>query len=380
MRRLLGGALAVAVLLSLGGAVCILLGTRYERGTHAGYGSSLRSDADGTRALFLLLEETGHRPGRLTSPVPPPGSLLLSVEPVATPKDFNDLLLSWIEEGGILILAGSARSTTSPVGLFRHFEMQQESLAGRLGLSAVEGSARARRAGPLLEESSLEALDDATASQRWAALPVEGRVLLGTPMMPVLVEIQRGRGRVVALSDASWFENAGVTEGARLPLALHLLLGPDRPVFFDEFRHGIAEQPGLAYVLQRYGLIPSAFAAFLLLAMVAWRTTPRESASADPEGGEGAPALLRDSLIEARAGLYGQVLNPVEVLARLEEELRAGAGLAGRRRGKVGSPDRVKERQALEGELVQARRSAPARLKGVLPLAKRIATYLEEDR
>ncbi len=110
MRRLSGWLLAFLPLALLSAGAGWILVSSHARGNSAPAGSSLRSDADGTRALFLLLEETGHRVSRLTRPAPPKGALLLCVEPASSPPALDARLLAWLQEGGTLVLVGSARS------------------------------------------------------------------------------------------------------------------------------------------------------------------------------------------------------------------------------------------------------------------------------
>jgi hypothetical protein len=110
MRRLTGWFLAFLPLALLAAGAGWVLVSSHQRGISAPVGSSLRSDAEGTRALFLLLEETGHRISRLTRPVPPEGAILLCVEPAPSPPGLDARLLDWLQEGGTLVLAASARS------------------------------------------------------------------------------------------------------------------------------------------------------------------------------------------------------------------------------------------------------------------------------
>jgi len=221
----------------------------------------------------------------------------------------------------------------------------------------------------------------------WSAWPRDGRVLLGSPAQPILVEFSLGHGQVIALADATWLTNAGLARGERLRLALHLLRASGRPILFDEYRHGLAEQPGLAYVLARYGLVPTAFCALLFLALVAWRTTPAEAPS-PAEGGERMP--VRDSLIEARAGLYVRTLRSAEAARLVERELRSGlaAALAQplaswdalRRRLGERRPALAGQLDSLRRELEAERRDLRGALEGLVPLMRRVARFIQEVR
>lgn len=333
MKKAAAWILALLGMGALGGAALWTLQARYERSRHTAPGSSYRSDARGARALFLLLEETGGRPRRLTRPLPPAGALLLSIEPLPQPPGRHQGLMHWLEEGGSLVLAGSGEAPV--LRAVSHPLEKPVSLAGALGLALA---------------------DREEGEHCWSRLPPGSRVLLGTREAPVLVSFPRGRGQVFALAEAAWLENGGLAEGGHLRLALDLLVAPGRPVAFDEYRHGLAERPGLGYVLARYGLLPAACAGLLLLGLLAWRASPRESTA---PAGEPPAERVRDSLVDARAGLYVRALKSRELAELMEKDLRHGLAEA------------LGERQALSWERLRdracARRSALApRLDGIL--------------
>jgi hypothetical protein len=396
----------VLLLVALGLALPLRLA--YERGQVYDAGSSLRSDALGTRALYLLLDEerNGPHPERVRRPAPLRRGLLLSVRPVADERDAE--LLDWVREGNVLFLAAefsgevsrraspeprnsripSPAPSSSPAPQPEWMRREPSSLGATLGLALEPGKTAAMLSPGSPLQIALPDWPEDEAAFRWNAWPRDGRVLLGSAEQPVLVEFALGHGRVIALADAGWLTNAGLAHGERLRLVLEVLRAPRLPILFDEYRHGLAEQPGLAYVLARYGLIPTAFAALAFLALVAWRTSPAE-APLPPEDGERTP--VRDSLVEARAGLYVRTLRPPEAAGLIERELRSGLQLAlvqplaswrdlRRRLGE--------RRPALTGRLDGLRReidSARADLRGgtleeLVPLMRRVARFIQEVR
>jgi hypothetical protein len=393
---------ALAALSFLVGAAAAGLVLRYERGTRFPPGSTHRSDGRGLRALYLLLEETGHRPRRLTRAVPPPGALLVMAEPPAVShRDRDDALLAWVSEGGelLLVMAGAslpgeheddgedqppAPSDTKKKAASG--EPPRAPLAERLGLRA---GAEEVWGGPM-EDSPCYALGlaDELAKQHFTHWPRAARVLLGGAEAPVMLEVKEGQGRIVALADPRFLDNEGLARGDHLSLALYLTAGGDRPILFDELVHGVGERAGLAYVLSRYGLLPTAFAALVFLALLAWRTGSPESPR--PEGEASSPDV-RDSLVEARALLYSRALRPRDAVELVERDLRRMASMTlGARRllSWEELDERVRERKpallgrfrSLRQRTLEHRRRPPARLLDVVPYAKSAAHLLEEMR
>jgi hypothetical protein len=340
----------LAVALLLGGTAWTLV-LAYERGRQASPGSTHRSDARGARALFLLLEEMGHVPVRWTRPLPPKRVLLVSLEPEAAPPERDRELTHWVHEGGVLLLAAG----------------DNQELARLFGLALNE---------------------DKTAARWWAKRPTGAVVIRGTAAEPVVLQVRHGQGQVVAVAAPGWLENASLSQDDHLELALQLVLGPGRPIHFDEYRHGLREQPGLAYVLHRYGLLPAAFAGLAFLGLLAWRTTPPE---AEPPGAEESWGPIRDSLVEARATLYARSLRPRDALSLLERDLRRGLStyLGARtllpwrdlqRRLQERRPAVYRRLRSVLGDLQGLKAKPPLQLGDVVPLSRRMAALMKELR
>jgi hypothetical protein len=369
---------------------------RHVRGTDTDAGSSYRGDERGTRALFVLLQESGHDVRRLGDVAPGGPGRLLAISPRRVSARADVALLRWVDEGGTLVLAGtldeapSKDATKQPDGGAKQpgkdaggideeddLAPREPPLAGRLGLSRRTGPA-APAGGPWAARPALAGL---TSDSWWSSVPAGAEILLGDATRPVQVAFSRGRGRVFALADATWLENARLRERPTLALALDLCGARDRPLWFDEFRHGLGEDPGLAFVLSRYGLVPAAWAALVLMVLLAWRCSVAESA-ATGESDHGPPP--RDARIEARASLVWAQLSPVELVEAVGRDVRAhlmralglprGApwrelrgALAAKRPGLVGRLDRV---VAALGSQTSA---PPRRHADVLPLAREAA-------
>jgi hypothetical protein len=383
------------------GAGAAGLGVRYLRGTQFPPGSTHRSDGQGLRALYLLLEETGHHPRRLTRAEPPPlGALLVMAEPgPASTPDRDEAIVKWVMDGGELLLvlprppaevtvaapdrpqaAGKEEKEARPQAA------PKPPLAERLGLRVT---AEEIWGGPM-ETSPFYRLDlgEELADQFFSHWPREARHLLGGPEAPVAVELRLGKGRVVALADPGFLDNEGLGQGDHLFLALTLTAGRGREIVFDEFVHGVAERAGLAYVLARFGLLPTAFAALAFLGLLAWRTGSPE---APKQQTEATPPEVRDSLVDARALLYSRALRPRDAVELVERDLRRNASTllgATRLLSWEELDERVRERKptllgrlrALGNQTKAHRARPPARLSDVVPYAKIAAHLLEEMR
>jgi hypothetical protein len=312
--RVAAGPLLVAFLIAV---AAWSLHASYQRGQHTPVGSSRRSDARGTRALFLLLEEKGHHPRRLIEPAPPAEAVLVAVEPGPVHPDDQSQLLNWLEQGGILILAGSARSTApGNLGPFPGPDPSWD-LLELLGLEIEETAERPTPENPPDEEDVTPPKEPMAVFSR---TPRRSEVVRGSADHPWMVRFPYGQGTVHALADPRGLENAGVLRGDALPWAMDILLREGRPVYFDEFRHGLKSQPGLAYVLERYGLLSAVVALVFLLALVAWRALPAETEPSPPS-----PQVARgtrDSLADIRSAIYARTITPVEALARMQQDLQ----------------------------------------------------------
>jgi hypothetical protein len=308
----------------------------------------------------------------------------VSLEAGTTSPGRDRQVVDWVLAGGVFFIVAPAIEASAegePRGAERRV-----SLAELLGLRVRRGSAPAA---PVADDplASLAALHEEEAAQHWSAWPRGARIRLGQAPHPVLVDFVLGRGRVVALAEPSFLRNEGLAEGDRLSLALALLLEPGRTIVFDEHAHGLAERPGLAYVLSRYGLLPALGAFLLFLGLVAWRTSPAE---AEPVDDAGAMGEMEDTLIHARAALYARTIRPHEALRVLERDLRH------RLSERLGSPRplawpdlerRLAERPALASRLRSAvaevrrlRARPPLRLDDTLPMARRLFALIEEIR
>jgi hypothetical protein len=81
---------------------------------------------------------------------------------------------------------------------------------------------------------------------------------------PVLSLARRGKGDIVLCSIPEIFQNGKLAQADHLGLLLQLA-GSARPVFFDEFAHGLDRGTGIFEILARWGFGP-----FLVIVLIAW--------------------------------------------------------------------------------------------------------------
>ncbi len=151
----------------------------------------------------------------------------------------------WIRAGGRLILA-----------IDRDY--------GGLGIQEVKDAAASQKVFPLLP--GVEKLDPAPLRGLTGWTLREGLTVFAGGEVPVLALLRKGRGEVWLCSLPELFQNGRIALGDHLAL-LEQLAGRGRPVFFDEYGHGIDHGAGPAEILGRWGFGP--FLVFLLVAAAA---------------------------------------------------------------------------------------------------------------
>lgn len=359
----------------------------WRGGTSWAPGSSHGSGPRGTRALFLLLGESGQRVERLTWRVPAGPARLVSIEPGLAPSSEAADLVDWVRAGGVLVLAPALdpaldEPLAEPEELDEHeghdHSEPAPTPAPRARPTPRPDPDEGPRPSALHEAFGLQ-LEPQADPPSWRAWPRGARVLEAVAERAAVVEVTVGRGRLVAVADPRRLENGGLAQDANLALAIELLALPGPPVLFDDYRHGLAENAGLGYVLARYGLLPAAAAFVLLTGLVAWRTLPAEAEVA-PEAETSAPRF--DAALETRAGLYARVLGPAEAVPMLERDLRhALAHAAGVRAGRdfaataarvaARRPEARAELDGVAHELAALASRSPRTLADLLPVAGR---------
>ncbi|MFP4344166.1 MAG: DUF4350 domain-containing protein [Anaerolineales bacterium] len=201
--------------------------------------SPISSAPGGGRALWLWLQGMG----RSLSADPQhffqasqSVDLVLILEPqyVITPEEWK-IFDRWIEEGGTLVLAGSAPPMLDAA---QHY-----------GFDLTYTERRVEHAAPVSPLWAAPPLPVTVTVRSNAVLsPVRTDYLphLATETHPVLVSLERGAGRVILSASAYPFSNAGLKEVGSGALILNILTAAPRSerIWFDEWHHGVRASSG----------------------------------------------------------------------------------------------------------------------------------------
>lgn len=352
--RFLPALLLTLAAAAFAGSVWYGLGRRVARGEYYSPYSSYRSDAFGTRRLYMFYEDAGFEPQRLKSElvmleepgilfVIEPQSMMLPVLVADRMPEFGafmehelDAVISWVSEGNVLVLAGS-----------RGTELHE-----RVGLGVRPGASGRTRTAPRTQLSPLTRKVKNLRARRGGGLELEDASwveLFATEEeqagLRTLAAVRRlGEGVVVAVSDPYVFTNKGVKASANLMFAVQLAgLANGTRVYFDEYHHGFSDPRTIVSYVRERGFQFALLQALAVFVLFAWRARMRlgvpKRLSREVERGS-AEYVRAFSLIYRRAGLHASVIRATYALFR--EEVGLWAGL-----GRDADEDRIRE--ALEG-------------------------------
>jgi len=208
----------------------------------------------------------------------------------------------WIRSGGRLILA-----------IDRDY--------GGIGLQEAKEAAAPQKVFPLLP--GVEKLDPAPLRGLGGWSTREGLTIFTGGEHPVLSLVKKGKGEIYICSLPELFQNARLALGDHLSL-LEQLAGRGRPVFFDEFGHGIDHGAGPAEILGRWGFGP--FLVFLFIAAVAsfWRRRVRVGPEEDDARETRIEAV---DFVDSLALLYTRMLSRRHVIAMYERVFEQAASV-----------------------------------------------------
>lgn len=170
--------------------------------------------------------------------------------------------------------------------------------------------------------------------------PPRRRTLTGTPAEeapavfaaeggPLIAHRILGKGDLFLLACPEVFQNRLIGEADHLPL-LMVLAGTGRPVYFDEFVHGLETRAGILEILGAWGLGPLLILALLTAAAWGWRRRVRLG---PPEDDYRESRIEAIDFVDSLALLYDRTLRRRQALAlyakAFEESAAAQTGLRG---------------------------------------------------
>jgi hypothetical protein len=327
-----------------------------ERGRFARALSSYGSGSEGTRALYLLVQELGFETLRWSQDLarlPAQATLIAlgsceNANARALSRYESAELLGWIERGGVLIVAGARNYLPEELGVSFQDDAECENESQHSAVDddsdhadsdeTVDGGTALAADDPALQapEQPIATAEDGSVwgvpmSASFEGLPIvqfrkpgvltvdadlDVEVLLGVPslpdantadMRPLAVAVQRGQGRVIVLSAANMLQNAELdnSEGATFFLRLLRGYGNSGLLIFDEYHLGLGERRSLMQYMRELGAMPLLFQ-MLVIAFVALRRLGARVGEARPTPNLPAPAGTA-SYVAALGGLYAKV-------------------------------------------------------------------------
>ena len=309
---------AVAAVVGLNVALAGLAAVTGGSGPGGRRSSSYATSGDGLAAFAELVSDGGHPVTRLRTGLDraalDPGSTLILVDVTAPTRAETAAMDRFVRSGGRLVTAGGGAAE----------------LVGGLTGAGPTGSDRAagpaRPLAPVPEVAGVgTVISDGTASFEveggGAALPI-----LAGPDGTLAVVAVLGRGRIVAVADATPWHNSLLATADNAAFGLAAVGEAGRPVAFAEAPHGYGPAKGLAAVPVRWK-----WALVVALAGVVTTMWAKGRRLGPPEVLERELPPPRRAYVDAMAATLVRTREPVRAAAPLQiaarRRLAARAGL-----------------------------------------------------
>ena len=289
--RILATVGLLALLAGFGLGVVKLLTLRYEVGDVYPAYSSLRADPLGTRALCESLQEIdefdvqrNYRPHVKQTPAT---VLFLGLDRQAVsqadPKDIDELE-QMARSGSRVVLAFAPDDATGSRGMVLHGPTTQgsesdlglaigyQSLpAGAVAVPTVNGTTRPATASATTQTGGALSWHNGVC---FGNLSNAWRVLYACDGRAVVVERRYGDGSIVLVGDSYLFSNEAMLRERRTDF-LAAMLGPNTTVVFDEYHLGVADDPGVVSLANKYHLYWAMASLLLLAVLLVWKNSTR---------------------------------------------------------------------------------------------------------
>jgi len=274
----LAGLVALGAALAAGTAAQF---REHERQEISDRASIFGADANGARALFLMLRSEGLPAQPLTRPLTPgmEAGLLVVLDPGTFNPDDARTIREWVAKGNAIIVASDG-----PSQLVDPFQ-----LTIRGGSSDTLGIA----------EAANPAWGLRLATHSDSSVRGGGRSLFARDDASQVQEIPCGDGEAVVIADVFCSTNAGIDAADNVFFWLETVkrLSAGRPVWFLETHHGHMREPAVTEYLGQVGLGPTVLQIILLVACAAWIFGTRP-----------APVLAPSTLIRRPAAEYAATM------------------------------------------------------------------------
>ena len=277
--------------------------------------SSYATGGDGLAAYAELLRRDGHPVQQLRVSLDraelDPGTTLVLADPTGMTEAEGGALAAFVTSGGRLVAAGPG---AAPV------------LAGLPGGGPEWGPGSVDSAGPLVPVPEVAGITTVVAGGTGVWRRAGGTLpVLGGPDGVLATVATVGAGRVLALADASPFQNRLLAQADNAAFAL-AAAGEGRPVAFAEAHHGYGRGTGLGAIPWRWRWVLAGG----FLAAIVWMWS-RGRRLGPPDEIERFDPPARRAYVEAMAGALARTRQPEVAVAPLQERARrrlaARAGL-----------------------------------------------------
>lgn len=194
---------------------------------------STSSAPDGTLALKLWLDELGYQAGTPSQTVFEPQQNIKAIfilQPIVSISEPEwKLIDKWVDNGGLLVLAGNTLEAQTAVD---HFDFSMVYTGNQINEAAVSS--------PLLNSPVITSKIPSQVNMGFKTTRSDFVSLLSANGFPLMVSFEQGKGRVILSSTPYPFSNQALKHDSNASLILNLIAFTSQKgnVWFDEWHHG----------------------------------------------------------------------------------------------------------------------------------------------
>ncbi len=198
---------------------------------------STSSAPDGALALKLWLGELGYQPDESSQALvglQKDVKLIFILQPTIAISDGEwKLIDAWVEQGGVLVLAGDNYYADAAMDHFDVSTVLLETPVVELSFSS-----------PLLNAPSIESQIISQARLGLKTTRADFLPLVSVKGQLVIISLEQGKGRVIVSSTPYPFSNLALKDDTNAAMVLNLLglAGQKGAVWFDEWHHGFQSE------------------------------------------------------------------------------------------------------------------------------------------